>query len=150
MSEQLPAPLAVVCRVAGVSRSAASEQRRRRGTSEPPRRRPGPIGVMGDSELLAEIRDVLATSPFVGEGHRKVWARLRRRGVCTSRKRVLRLTRGAGLLAPTARVRKRAARVARGHDHRQRPRHPVGHRCDRGMERRGPLRGVRDDRSRLR
>jgi len=56
---------------------------------------------MTDTELLVEIRDVLATSPFVGEGHRKVWARLRRRGVCSSRKRVLRLTRGAGLLAPT-------------------------------------------------
>ncbi len=59
---------------------------------------------MTDTELLVEIRDVLATSPFVGEGHRKVWARPRRRGVCTSRKRVLRLTRGAGLLAPTAKV----------------------------------------------
>jgi hypothetical protein len=34
-------------------------------------------------------------------GHRKVWARLRReRGVYTSRKRVLRLTREAGLLGP--------------------------------------------------
>jgi len=105
VSEQLPAPLVVVCRVAGVSRSAACEQRRRRGTSEPPRRRPGPIGAMSDRELLAEIRDVLASSPFVGEGHRKVWARLRCRGVGTSRKRVLRLTREAGLLAPTAKVR---------------------------------------------
>jgi hypothetical protein len=27
---------------------------------------------MTDSELLSGIRDVLATSPFVGEGHRKV------------------------------------------------------------------------------
>jgi putative transposase len=114
VSEQLPAPLLVVCRVAGVSRSAACEARRRRGTSGPPRRRPGPVGAMGDRELLAEIRDVLATSPFVGEGHRKVWARLRRRGVRTSRKRVLRLTRGAGLLAPTARVRKRAQRLHDG------------------------------------
>ena len=104
MSEQLPAPLVVVCRVAGVSRSAACEQRRRRGTSEPPRRRPWTlIGAMRDRELMAEIREVLAASPFVGEGHRKVWARLRRRGVRTSRKRVLRLTREAGLLAPTAR-----------------------------------------------
>ncbi len=111
MSEQLPAPLSVVCRVAGVSRSAACEARRRRGISEPLRRRPGPLGAMSDRELLAEIRDVLAESPFVGEGHRKVWARLRRRGVRTSRKRVLRLTRGAGLLAPTARVRKRAQRL---------------------------------------
>ncbi len=112
MSEALPAPLAVVCRVAGVSRSAACEARRRRGTSEPPRRRPGPIGAMSDDELLSEIGEVLADSPFVGEGHRKVWARLRReRGVLTSRKRVLRLTREAGLLAPTAQVRRRAARL---------------------------------------
>jgi transposase InsO family protein len=69
---------------------------------------------MSDPELLAQIRDVLATSPFVGEGHRKVWARLARRGVCTSRKRVLRLTREAGLLAPTAKVRKRAKRLHDG------------------------------------
>lgn len=114
VSEELPAPLKTVCRVAGVSRSAALEQRRRRGASEPVRRRPGPVGAMSDRELLAEIRQVLADSPFVGEGHRKVWARLRRRGVRTSRKRVLRLTREAGLLAPTARVRKRAARLHEG------------------------------------
>jgi len=69
---------------------------------------------MSDDKLLAEIREVLAASPFVGEGHRKVWARLRRRSVHTSRKRVLRLTREAGLLAPTARVRKRAQRLHEG------------------------------------
>lgn len=69
---------------------------------------------MSDPELLREIRDVLATSSFVGEGHRKVWARRRRRGVRTSCKRMLRLTREAGLLAPTARVRKRAARLHDG------------------------------------
>jgi len=70
---------------------------------------------MTDTQLLAAIRGVLADSPFVGEGHRKVWARLRReRGVHTSRKRVLRLTREAGLLAPTAQVRKRAARLHEG------------------------------------
>jgi transposase InsO family protein len=69
---------------------------------------------MSDRRLLEEIRTVIDESPFVGEGHRKVWARLRRRGVCTSRKRVLRLTREAGLLAPTARVRRRARRLHEG------------------------------------
>lgn len=119
VSRRLELPLARVCRVAGVSRSAACEQRRRHSTSEPDarpaRRRPGPVGAMTDSEVLTEIRGVLADSPFVGEGHRKVWARLRReRGVYTSRKRVLRLTREAGLLAPTAQVRKRAKRLRDG------------------------------------
>jgi len=70
---------------------------------------------MSDDELLGAIRRELEESPFLGEGHRKVWARLRReRGVLTSRKRVLRLTREAGLLAPTAQVRKRAARLHDG------------------------------------
>lgn len=114
VSTELPAPLATVCRVAGVSRSAACEQRRRRSVSAPAPGKPGPVGAMTDRELLAEIRRVLADSPFIGEGHRKLWARLRRCGVRTSRKRVLRLTREAGLLAPTARVRKRAARLHEG------------------------------------
>ena len=117
MSAELPAPLQTVCRVAGVSRSAAHEQRRRRRVSADtvPARRPGPVGALPDAELLAEIRRDLDESPFVGEGHRKVWARLRRRrGIRTSRKRVLRLTREAGLLAPTPQVRKRADRLHEG------------------------------------
>lgn len=47
------------------------------------------------------IRDVLDASPFVGEGHRKVWARLRAKQVRVGRGRVLRLMREANLLAPT-------------------------------------------------
>jgi putative transposase len=69
---------------------------------------------LADAELLAEIRGDLEESPFVGEGHRKVWARLRRQGIRTSRKRVVRLTREAGLLAPTPQVRRRAARLHEG------------------------------------
>ena len=110
--------MARVCRVAGVSRSAACEQRRRRSTSEPiappARRRPGPVGALADRELVEAIRSEIAQSPFVGEGHRKIRARLALRGIHTSAKRVLRLTRGAGLLAPTPQVRKRAARLHDG------------------------------------
>jgi len=56
---------------------------------------------MPDPALLEAIRGVLADSPFHGEGHRKVWARLRHRGVRASRRRVLRLMRENGLLAPS-------------------------------------------------
>jgi transposase InsO family protein len=56
---------------------------------------------MPDAALVLEIRAVLAASPFHGEGHRKVWARLRHRGVRSSRRRVLRLMREQGLLAPS-------------------------------------------------
>jgi transposase InsO family protein len=69
---------------------------------------------MPDPQLLGAIRREIAESPFVGEGHRKITARLRRRGIHTSPKRVLRLMRGAGLLAPTAKVRRRARRLHEG------------------------------------
>jgi putative transposase len=69
---------------------------------------------MPDDELLAVIRLEIAESPFVGEGHKKLRARLALRGIHTSGKRVLRLTRGAGLLAPTPQVRRRAKRLHEG------------------------------------
>jgi transposase InsO family protein len=56
---------------------------------------------------------VLADSPFHGEGHRKVWARLRLRGVRTSLRRVLRLMRQHDLLAPS---RAGSPRGPRNHD----------------------------------
>ena len=65
---------------------------------------------MADGELLAAIRREIDESPFVGEGHKKLRARLAARGIHTSGKRVLRLTREAGLLAPTQ-VRKRSRRL---------------------------------------
>jgi transposase InsO family protein len=64
-------------------------------------KRRGPRPLISDEDLLALIRHDLATSPFTGEGHRKVWARLRiRDGVRVSRKRVLRLMRENHLLSP--------------------------------------------------
>jgi putative transposase len=80
--------------------------------AEPPRR-PGPVGPMPDAALVEAIRAVLAASPFHGEGHRKVWARLRVTGLRTSRRRVLRLMRENHLLAPT---RVGAPRGPRAHD----------------------------------
>lgn len=56
---------------------------------------------MADAALLDAIRAVLAASPFHGEGHRKVWARLRHGGVRASKRRVLRLMGAHDLLAPT-------------------------------------------------
>jgi transposase InsO family protein len=51
--------------------------------------------------LLDAIKADLARSPWTGEGHRKVWARLRTLdGVRVSRKRVLRLMREHALLSP--------------------------------------------------
>jgi putative transposase len=87
-----------VTRVWGSSRATLYRHRR---CGRPPRRRPGPVGPMPDAALVAAIRDLLAESPFHGEGHRKVWARLRFAGIRTSRRRVLRLMREHDLLAPS-------------------------------------------------
>ena len=63
--------------------------------------RRGPRPSISDNDLLTLIRHDLATTPFIGEGHRKVWGRLRvRDGVRVSRKRVLRLMRENRLLSP--------------------------------------------------
>ncbi len=71
----------------------------------------GPKTKLSDDELLGLIRRVIQESPFSGEGHRKVTARLRREhGVNAGRKRVLRLMRAAGLLAPQRAKRRRKAR----------------------------------------
>lgn len=64
-----------------------------------PKRR-GPEPKMSDERLLEAIGADLAASPFVGEGHRKPWARLRLAGIRVSRTRVLRLMRENQLLSP--------------------------------------------------
>jgi len=61
----------------------------------------GPKTDLSDDALLTLIREDLKASPFQGEGHRKVWARLRfGKGIKVSRKRILRLMRDAHLLSP--------------------------------------------------
>jgi putative transposase len=106
-----PYGLAVVCRAWRLARSGIYRHRAPSQTSPADRR--GPVGPMPDIALLGAIRAVLAASPFHGEGHRKVWARLRHGGVRTSLRRVLRLMRQNDLLAP-ARV--GAPRGPRSHD----------------------------------
>lgn len=93
--------LARVCRNWQLARSTvyACAARRRKPPGPPGKR--GPKTAWTDAALTEQIRAVLARSPFLGEGHRKVWARLRLAGVRTSKGRVLRLMREAGLLAPT-------------------------------------------------
>jgi putative transposase len=103
--------LAVICRVWNLARSTVYRQRAPRPSTPP--RRPGPLGPMPDADLLQAIRAILAASPFHGEGHRKVWARLRHAGTRTSRRRVLRLMRENGLLAPS---RTGSSRGPRSHD----------------------------------
>jgi putative transposase len=93
-----PYGLARLCRVWGVARSTIYWQRH---ASSAPGARRGPVGPYADDELVDHIRRLLEESPFPGEGYRKVWARLRHRGIRTAPRRVLRLMRAHHLLAPT-------------------------------------------------
>jgi transposase InsO family protein len=106
-----PYGLSTVCRVWRIARSGVYRHLTPPDPTPPGRR--GPVGAMTDAALVQEIRAVLAASPFHGEGHRKVWARLRCQGTRTSLRRVLRLMGENDLLAPG---RVGAPRGPRSHD----------------------------------
>jgi transposase InsO family protein len=93
-----------VCRAWGVARSSFYAWRRHAGSGPRPATsssRRGPKPKVSDAVLLAAIRADLARSPWTGEGHRKVWARLRvLDGIRVARKRVLRVMRENALLSP--------------------------------------------------
>jgi putative transposase len=92
--------VARVCRAWGFPRSTVYGKRQAALAPQKPRRR-GPRTLWSDDEILGHIRAVLEADEFVGEGYRKVWARLRVAGVRTSKRRTLRLMREHNLLAPT-------------------------------------------------
>ena len=65
-----------------------------------PSLRRGPVGACADQDLLVHIKAEIQASPFQGEGYRKIWARLRYKGVRTAARRVRRVMKDNGLLAP--------------------------------------------------
>jgi len=94
-------PLTMICEVWRVARSSVYAVRERGMKPEPVElRKRGPKTKISDEALVEEIRSVLKESDFLGEGHRKVRARLRPRGIHVGKNRVLRLMRDNGLLAP--------------------------------------------------
>lgn len=101
-SSNRPYGLAFTCRMLEIARSTVYAVRPRPPTRSGALRKRGPRTEWSDGALVSEIRAVLAAAVFTGEGHRKVWARLRAKGVRTTRRRVLRLMRDEGLLAPTS------------------------------------------------
>ena len=109
--------IARVCRAWKVARSTFYAARRLEAdaTALPvtPVARRGPKPAVSDEALLAAVRADLERSSWTGEGHRKVWARLRALdGIRVSRKRVLRLMREHALLSPH----RARSRVEASHD----------------------------------
>ena len=92
-------PIATICKVWNVPRSSVYAARQERADFSEVRRR-GPPPALPDDELTEQIRSVLTSGEFHGEGYRKVWARLRQRGIFTAKDRVRKLMCQAGLSAP--------------------------------------------------
>ena len=109
-----------VYRVWNWSRSTVYEQRKRQIRSLPAPR-PGPQGPCSDEELVEHIRTVLLESPFHGQGYRKVWARLRFKGIRTSKERTCRLMREYGLQAPQRMGNRHGSKVHDGTINTSRP-----------------------------
>lgn len=86
-----------VCAMWGIART--SLYRKMRKPDKPPRKR-GPKPTIEESVLLEHIKGDIQKSPFKGEGHRKVHARLRRIGVKAGRNRILNVMRIHQLLSP--------------------------------------------------
>ncbi|MGI9076265.1 MAG: IS3 family transposase, partial [Gemmatimonadaceae bacterium] len=93
-------PLTMVCATYRVARATVYAQAAPAAATPTPRAKRGPKTPVDDDTLQAAMRQVLADSPFHGEGHRKLRVRLRALGHRVGRNRVLRLMRVAGLLAP--------------------------------------------------
>lgn len=90
-----------VCTSAGLARSSYYAHQERTTQPQPPKRRRGPKPEISDERLLELIREDLKASLFSGEGHRKVWARLKYgQGLRAGRMRVLRIMREHNLLSP--------------------------------------------------
>lgn len=89
-------PVRMVLRVAGLSSAAWYTASRAKSEKQ----RPGPKPLIPDEELVLAIRQDLAASLFRSEGHKKVRARLLRKGIRAGRKRYLRLMKANNLLAP--------------------------------------------------
>ncbi len=86
-----------VCEIWNIARSTVYSQRCR---GDQPRQKRGPKPKHADIVILKEIKEDLQSTPFTGEGHRKVHSRIRKQGTVVGRQRVLRLMKDNNLLSP--------------------------------------------------
>jgi hypothetical protein len=109
-----------VCEIYRIARSSVYTWRGS-GSPRPLRSKRGPKTAWSDDEVVVAIREVLKASSFLSEGHRKVTARLRRRGLTVGKNRVLRLMTRERLLAPVRQGRPHGDRSHSGTIITQRP-----------------------------
>lgn len=89
-------PIRLILKVVGSSSSNWYENREDANEN----RRRGRKPSLSDEQLLLEVRKIIAESCFHGEGYKKVWHRLLRKGVRADKERVNRIMRENNLLSP--------------------------------------------------
>jgi transposase InsO family protein len=89
-----------VCRTWDVPRSSYYSQLKQASSQRKDLKKRGPKPEVSDTELLSKIKQDIETSPFSGEGHRKIHARLKRKALQVGRNRVLGVMRTNRLLSP--------------------------------------------------
>jgi len=92
-----PYGLKRVCEVWGISRAFIYKKLK---TPEKSPHKRGIKPIVEEPELLEYIKEDILKSPFKGEGHRKVHARLKRKGLKVGRNRVLNIMQANQLLSP--------------------------------------------------
>lgn len=95
-STNKPYGLQRVCEVFGIPRSTFYRKKSPKDSSQ----KRGPKPAIRDEDLLSKIQEDIKTSPFTGEGHRKIHARLKRQGGKVGRNRVLQVMKQNQLLSP--------------------------------------------------
>jgi transposase InsO family protein len=91
--------LKLVCEIWEMPRSSIYLKRKKKSEGSVKKRR-GPKPRVSDIDILGKIKDDIKSSPFQGEGHKKIHARLRRQGVPISKNRILRIMGENNLLSP--------------------------------------------------
>ncbi|MEI6243050.1 MAG: integrase core domain-containing protein [Chlamydiota bacterium] len=88
-----------VCEIWEVPRSSIYLKRKKNSEVSLKKRR-GPKPKVSDIDILEKIKEDIKGSPFKGEGHKKIHARVRRQGDPISKNRVLRIMGENNLLSP--------------------------------------------------
>lgn len=91
-------PMRMILDIAGLS-SAAWYRKNSKG-SDPQRRKPGLNPIWSDERIVDEIRSEIKNSKFHSEGYKKIYKRIKNRGIRCGRNRVYRLMVEHNLLAP--------------------------------------------------
>lgn len=92
------ATVRLMLKVANLSSGAWYARRPCKATDQ--KQKPGPQVAFSDEKVLSEVRAYLADPYFSGEGYKKLWKRLKDRGVTVGKERLRRILGENNLLAP--------------------------------------------------